>query len=194
MAGTHSVTVDASGFTATNFKIAVTGKGSKDVLKIGDSFKVWGPYGMAINNNPESKGFGQVLIAESWVSTYPDGYISSAKPGAVFAFDAAFQPINSADGTPGFYGGIDVPGETPLVISGNYSFDFKDLRFTEDGRLFVARASGTSNSSVWEINPDNLDEPWKPVFTGGELDEATGITYVGDDEQNRMAVSLAVEG
>ena len=58
----------------------------------------------------------------------------------------------------------------------------------------MARASGTNNSSVWEINPEDLDEPWKPVFTGGELDEATGITYVGDEEQNRMALSLAFEG
>ena len=180
--------------TALSFEIAVTGKGSKDVLKIGDSFKVWAPYGMAINNNPASKGFGQVLIAETWIQEYPAGYISSAKPGALYAFDPTFKQINSADGTPGFYGGLDIPNETPLAIAGSNTIDLKALRFSEDGRLFVARASGTSNSSVWEINPDNLNESWKPIFKGGELDEATGITYVGDQEQNRMAVGLAVEG
>ena len=105
-----------------------------------------------------------------------------------------FQPINSSDGTPGFYGGLPIKGEEPLAIAGTYQFDLRDIRFTEDGRLFVARASGTSNSSVYELNPDDLDEPWKPVFTGGELDEATGITYVGEEEQNRMALSLAFEG
>ena len=197
-AGLHSVTVDASNLgsnpAALNYEVEVKGKGSLDVRKIGDSYKVYAPYGMAINNNPASKGFGQVLMVETWVEDYGTGYISSDKPGALFAFDAAFQPVNAADGTPGFFGGLDIPNETPLEIADGYHFDLKDLRFTKDGRLFVARASGTSNSSVWEINPDDLNEAWKPVFTGGELDEATGITYVGDDEQNRMAVGIAVEG
>ena len=197
-AGAHSVTVAASNLgddpTSQNFKIAVTGKGSLDVIKMGDVFKVWGPYGIAVNNNPASKNFGQVLIAEAYPSEPETGYMSSHKPGGIYAFDPNFQPINSADGTPGYYGGLPIKGEEPLVIAGTYKYDLKDLRFTEDGRLFVARASGTSNSSVWEINPDDLDEPWKPVFTGGELDEATGITYVGEEEQNRMALSLAFEG
>ena len=201
-AGSHSVTVDASNLgsnpSALNFEIEVTGKGSLDVLRVGDVYKVWAPYGMAVNNNPASKGFGQVMIAETWAEQYPEGYISTEKSGALFAYDQNFKPINAADGTPGFYGGLPIPQEiedaSALVISGSYKYDLKDLRFSEDGRLFVARASGTSNSSVWEINPDNLDEAWKPVFTGGELDEATGITYVGDDEQNRMAISIAVEG
>ena len=197
-AGDHSVTVPVSNLgenpTALNFKIEVTGKSSLDVIKVGETFKVWGPYGMAVNNNPASKGFGQILIAESYPEEPETGYISSQKPGAIFAFDQNFQPINAADGTPGFYGGLEIKGETPLVVAGSYKFDLKDLRFTEDGRLFVARASGTSNSSVWEINPENLDEAWTPVFTGGELDEATGITYVGDQEQNRMAMGLAFAG
>ena len=198
--GAHSLTV-AVGPDALklSYEVAVTGKGTLEVRKVGDSYKIWGPYGMAINNNPASKGFGQVLMVESWVNEkYPEGYISSDKPGALFAFDAAFQPVNAADGTPGFYGGLDIPAEveagSALAVSGTYQFDLKDIRFTQDGRLFVARASGTSNSSVYELNPDNLNESWKPVFTGGELDEATGITYVGDEEQNRMAMSLAFEG
>ena len=200
--GSHSVTVDASNLgsepAALNFKISVTGKGSLDVLRVGDVYKVWAPYGMAVNNNPASKGFGQVMIAETWATQYPNGYISTEKSGALFAYDQNFKPINAADGTPGFYGGLPIPQEiedgSALVISGDLKYDMKDLQFSPDGRLFVARASGTSNSSVWEINPEDLDEPWKPVFTGGELDEATGITYVGEEEQNRMAIGLAFEG
>ena len=199
-AGAHKVIVPASELgsdpTALNFDVAVTGKGSLEVIKM-DSYKVWGPYGMAINNNPASKGFGQVLLAESWVQDYVNGdnvYHTGDKVGALYAFDADFQPINAADGTPGFYGGLDIAGETPLEIVNGYCLDLMDLRFSEDGRLFVARSGAASNSSVWEINPEDLNEAWKPVFTGGELDEATGITYVGDEEQNRMAVSIALEG
>ena len=191
-AGTHSVAVPASNLgaepTALSYDVAVTGKGSLDALKIGESYKFNSPYGLAVNNNPASKGFGQVLITESRPTEDREGMFSTGTPGALFAFDAAFEPVGS------YYGGLDIVNETPITISGDYQFDLKDIRFSKDGRLFVGRASGTSNSSVWEINPDNLDEPWKPVFTGGELDEATGITYVGDEEQNRMAVGLALEG
>ncbi len=200
-AGTHRVTVPASALgddpQALSYEIAVTGKGTLDVIRIGSSYKVWGPYGMAVNNNPASANFGQLLVAESWVQPYVNGdnhYISENKVGALYAFDADFQPINAADGTPGFYGGLGIKDETPLEIVNGNCFDLKDVRFTEDGRLFVARASGLSNSSVWEINPEDLNEAWKPVFKGGELDEATGITYVGEEEQNRMAIGLAFEG
>ena len=167
----------ASDPTALNYEVEVIGKGSLDVQKIGESYNFNSPYGLAVNNNPASKGFGQVLITESRPTEDREGMFSTGTPGALFAFDAAFEPVGY------YYGGLDIPNETPITISGDYQFDLKDIRFSKEGRLFVGRASGTSNSSVWEINPDDLDEPWKPVFTGGELDEATGITYVGDEEQ-----------
>ena len=202
-AGSHRVVVPVETLgvedpTALTFKVEVTGKGSLEVTKMG-SYKVWGPYGMAINNNPASKNFGQVLLAESWIENeYKNGdfvgYHTADKIGALFAFDPDFQPITAADGNPGFYGGLDIANETPLTIQEGYKLDLMDLRFSEDGRLFVARSGAASNSSVWEINPEDLNEPWKPVFTGGELDEQTGITYVGDEEQNRMATALALEG
>ena len=192
-AGAHKVTVPVSKLnvadaTTLSYEVAVTGKGSLDILKIGESYKFNSPYGLAVNNTPASKGFGQVLVTETRPLEDKEDMFSTGTPGALFAFDAAFEPVGS------YYGGLDIVGETPLKIAGEYQLDLKDLRFSQDGRLFVGRASGTSASSVWEINPDNLDEAWTPVFTGGELDEATGITYVGDDEQNRMAAGLALEG
>lgn len=201
-AGPNTISVPVSALggldpLTLNYKVKVTGVGTLEVTKVGQSYNVWGPYGMAINNNPKSKNFGQVLLAESWIDDYVNGnkvYHTSDKVGALFAFDPDFQPINAADGTPGFYGGLDIANETPLSIYSNYQFDLMDLQFSDDGRLFAARSGATSNSSVWEINTEDLDEPWKPVFTGGELDEETGITYVGDEEQNRMAIGLAFEG
>ena len=173
--------------------ILVESASSLDVLRIGQSYSFDSPYGVAVNNNTASKNFGQVLVIESRPTLDVTGRHSEGNPGALFAFDAGFEPVLSAEGTLGFYGGLNIADEDPLELGG-YKFDLKDLRFTEDGRLFVARAGGMDNSSVYEINPDNLDEPWTPVFTGGELDKATGITYVGDAEQNRPAVGLAFEG
>ena len=190
-AGKHRVTVPTSQLgsdpTALSYEVAVTGKGSLDFLKVGESYKFNSPYGLVVNNNPASKGFGQVLVTETRPTEDKADMFSTGTPGALFAFDASFQPVGS------YYGGLDIASETPLKLFNEYELDLKDLCFSKDGRLFVGRASGTSASSVWEINPDNLDEAWKPVFKGGELDEATGITYVGNDEQNRMAAGLAVE-
>ena len=190
-AGSYRVVVPASklgDLETLKYEVAVVGKGTLDVTKVGESYKINSPYGMAVNNNPASAGFGQLLVTDSRPTEDASGMFTTGTPGALYAFNVGFQPVGA------YYGGLNIMEATPLSIAGDYQFDLKDIRFSKDGRLFVARASGTTNSSVWEINPDNLDEPWTPVFKGGELDEQTGITYVGDDEQNRMAVSLAVEG
>ncbi|MBR4186927.1 MAG: dockerin type I repeat-containing protein [Bacteroidaceae bacterium] len=191
--GTHKVTVDASKLngnpTSLAYEVVVTGKGSLDILKVGESYKFSSPYGLAVNNNPASKGFGQVLVTETRpTETLAEDMFSANAPGQLFALDAAFQPVGH------FNGGFNFAEKAPLKLFGEYELGFKDVRFSQDGRLFVGNASGTTTSSVYELNPDDLSEAWKPVFTGGELDEATGITYVGNDEQNRPAVGLALEG
>ena len=200
MAGGHEIAIDNNllGVTAgtkMTYNVDITGIGAVVPTKIGEGYKVNSPYGLAINNAPASKGFGQIYVAESRPLEKGEGSIAEQKPGALFAFDANFQPINAEDGTPGFYGGLDIKdNKNVLSISGDYKFDLKNVRVSKDGRLFIARASGNSTSSVWEADPADLNKPWTPIFTGGELDEATGIVTVGGEEQNRPAVALAVEG
>jgi hypothetical protein len=200
MAGGHEVAVNnsllnVSAGTEMTYAIDITGIGTKTPTKIGDGYKVNSPYGLAINNAPASKGFGQIYVAESRPLEEGIGSICEQKPGALFAFDANFQPINAEDGTPGFYGGLNIKdNKNVITISGDYQFDLKNVRVSKDGRLFIARASGNSTSSVWEADPADLNKPWTPIFTGGELDAATGIVTVGGEEQNRPAVALAVEG
>jgi hypothetical protein len=200
MAGGHEVAVDNSllgvaAGTKMTYALDVTAMGITEPTKIGEGYQVNSPYGLAINNVPASKGFGQIYIAESRPLEKGEGSICEQKPGALFAFDANFQPINAKDGTPGFYGGLNIKDNKEiLTISGDYQFDLKNLRVSKDGRLFIARASGNSTSSVWEADPADLNKPWTPIFTGGELDAATGIVTVGGEEQNRPAVALAVEG
>ena len=200
LAGGHEIAVDNSllgvaAGTQMTYELDVTGVGAKNVTKIGDSYKVYSAYGLAVNNVPASKGFGQIYVVESRPLNDAKGYISEQKPGALFAFDATFNPINAVDGTPGFYGGLDIKdNKNVITISGDYQFDLKNVRISKDGRLFIARTSGNSTSSVWEADPADLNKPWTPIFTGGELDASTGIVTVGDEEQNRPAVALAVEG
>lgn len=200
LAGGHEILVDNALFgvpagTQMTYDVEVTGVGTVVPTQIGEGYKVNSPYGLAINNAPASAGFGQLYVAESRPLDKGEGSIAEQKPGALFAFDATFRPIDAEDGTPGFYGGLDIKdNKNILTISGDYKFDLKNVRVSKDGRLFIARASGNSASSVWEADPADLNKPWTPVFTGGELDAATGIVTVGGQEQNRPAVALTVEG
>lgn len=200
LAGGHEILVDNALFgvpagTQMTYDVDITGVGAVVPTKIGEGYKVNSPYGLAINNAPASKGFGQIYVAESRPLEKGEGSIAEQKPGALFAFNATFKPIDAEDGTPGFYGGLDIKdNKNILAISGDYKFDLKNVRVSKDGRLFIARASGNSTSSVWEADPADLNKPWTPIFTGGELDAATGIVTVGGVEQNRPAVALTVEG
>jgi len=199
-AGGHEIAIDNSllgvaAGTKLTYALEITAIGVKEPTRIGEGYKVNSPYGLAVNNAPASKGFGQIYVAESRPLEKGTGSICEQKPGALFAFDANFQPINAEDGTPGFYGGLDIKDNKNVIsISGDYQFDLKNVRVSKDGRLFIARTSGNSTSSIWEADPADLNKPWTPIFTGGELDKATGIVSVGGEEQNRPAVALAVEG
>ena len=204
--GNHSVVVPNSelGEKDTNlrYEVKVTGYGSKDAVQIGESYKVWSPYGLACNNAPSSPGFGQTYMIETDPNDCPNGYlvggtvysgyISDRNHSALYAFDQNFQPILNADGTAGFTGGLDI--KTGLYSNHNYVYDLKSVRVSKDGRVFVGRGNGQTNSPIVEVNASDLNADWTPVFTGGELDEATGIVWAGETEQARMVSSFDTEG
>lgn len=203
--GRHQVSVANSELgekgTTLRYEVKVTGLGTKDATQIGESYKVWSPYGLACNNAPASPGFGQTYLIE----TTPDvqdgylaggklytGYISDKNHSALYAFDQDFQQILNADSTAGFKGGLE--SKKGICAADGNEYDFKTVRVSKDGRVFVGRGNGLTNSPIVEVNPADLNADWTPVFTGGELDEATGIVYVGEKEQARMVSSFDVEG
>ena len=185
--------------TSLTFEVKVNGIGSPEVKKLGDSYKVWSPYGIACNNVPSSPGFGQTYLVE----TDPDegvgydngaytGYISDVNHSALYAFDADFQQILNANGEAGFTGGLDI--KLGLYANPGYKYDLKSVRVSKDGRIFIGRGNGTTNSPIVEANAADLNADFTPVFTGGQLDETTGIVWAGDQEQARMVTSFDVEG
>ncbi len=202
-AGSHQVTVSNSSLpeagTALTFDVKVTGYGSKDPARVGEVIKAYSPYGMAIMNDTESASFGNIYLTESdgndagyGKGTELTGYISDTKHSALYMFTPLFQVVNAADGTPGWKGGMT--DGVKVVASNSYpNADYKTVRTTLDGRLFVGRFSGKSDSPIFEVNPDNMEEAWTPVFTG-TIDKETGITYAGDEEQARLSVSFDLAG
>ena len=201
--GSHEVTVSNTSLpetgTALTFDVKVKGYGASDPVRIGEVIKAYDPYGMAIMNDPESASFGNIYLTESdgnnagyGLGTTDAGYISDTKHSALYMFDPLFQVVNAADGTPGWKGGM-TDGARVVASNGYPNADYKNVRTTLDGRLFVSRFSGMSDSPIYEVNPDNMEEAWTPLFTG-TIDKETGITYAGDEEQARLNISFDLAG
>ena len=203
--GTHEVTVSNSSLpaagTALTFDVKVKSYGATDPMRVGATLRAYDPYGMAVMNDPESTAFGNIYLTESdgndagyGAGTSDAGYISDAKHSALYMLTPTFQVVNAADGTPGWKGGMTDGARVVAVDNDAYAhIDYKNVRASQDGRLFVSRISGMSDSPIYEVNPDNMEEPWTPVFTG-TIDKQTGITYVGEEEQARMNVSFDLAG
>ena len=201
--GSHSVTISNSNLPAAGtkmtFDVKVKGFGSKDPARVGEIHHTYSPYSMAVMNDPESPAFGNIYVVESYDNkavygegTASTGYISDVKRSALYMFNPLFEVQKAADGTPGWKCG-DEEGEPVLAVNSVKDRDYKTVRVSEDGRLFVGRMSGKTNSPIYELNPSNLDEPWTPVFTG-TVNKENGITYAGEEEQARMSVSFDVAG
>ena len=201
--GKHAVTVANSNLpeagTELTYDIEVISFGVGEAFRIkapseSGTYSFWRPYSMAINTNPYSINFGDLYVTESAYDNNNKGYISDDKHNAIFAFDAEFNPIAAEDGKYGFTGGLDFSAPGIQVLEGTEAFEPKAVTFSQDGRLFVGLMGGKTNSPIWEANPDNLDEPWTPVFTGGEVDPQSGITWIGEDIQSGMMVDITTSG
>lgn len=201
--GMHEVTVPninlpAAG-TALTFDVKVKGFGSKDPARVGEVLKAYDPYGMAVMNDPESASFGNIYVVESdgndaayGVGTKSTGYISDSKHSALYMLNPLFNVVKAADGTPGWKGGM-TDSERVIACNSYKNADYKHVRTTMDGRVFVSRMSGMTDSPIFEVNPDDMEEAWSPLFAG-TINKENGITYVGDQEVARLNVSFDIAG
>ncbi len=206
--GTHSVEVLNKNLgevgTEITFDVEVTSIGVKEARRVnspteGGRYLANAVRSMAFNDNTESTAFGTIYVVEPKTSrdeltgTQKTGGISDDKLQGLFAFTPTFEPILAEDGTPGFKGGLTYEGGVK-VYDDNAQYDPKTVSVSDDGRVFVSRMSGRCNSPIYEVNPENLNEPWTPVFAGGELDSTSGITYVGDDIQSGQVAAFSTSG
>ena len=202
--GSHAVEVANSNLgaagTEITFDIEVTSIGVKENSQVKAPTES-GQYmsnavrSMAYNDNVESPSFGTLYVAEPKQGGTGAGMIDygNGKPAGIYAFDPQFEQILAADSTPGFTGGLVLgkyaDGRTGLKVYGeNAVYDPKTVHFTADGRLFVGRMGGVSNSPIMEVDPENLDS-WTPVFTDEHvLDSLTGsIFFEGEEVASNMA-------
>ena len=181
-----------------SFRVAVTSQNVETPTAFSKEYSFWSPYGIAVDNNTDSPNFGRVLVTESQPSLPATGYHTSVDDGGIgigiYAFDPMMNPIKNSQGTYGFTGGMTMgTGSYPEESGGSGTiYDVKRLQYSEDGRLFVSRVV-LNESSLWELDPNNLEAGATPVFQGtngtdGVMTDASGNFVAGP------ATAMAVTG
>ena len=184
----NTVVMDIADVTAPgnySYKVKVSSDVVSAPTAVGPVYRFWSPYGIAVDNNPDSPYFGRVLVTETQTSLPDKTYHSAPSLGGIgigiYAFDQMLQPIENAQGTHGFTAGMEMStGKYPNGTSAIY--DPKRIHISDDGRIFLSRVT-TNASSLWEINPDDLNAPATEIFKGTLGTEG----YVTDAEGNFVA-------
>jgi len=202
-AGSHAVSVEnarlgADG-TPVTFEVEITSMGVTEPVRVptpasGNYYRANGVRSLAFNDNPESKGFGTLYAAEGKYTRDVSNPMCGSKLQGLFAFTPTFEHILAADSTPGFLGRLAIGGDGVRIYDSNAAYDPNDVVFTRDGRLLISRMGGHTNSSLYEANPDSLDEDWTPVFAGGRLDSTSSLVYVGDEVQHGQFGAFTTSG
>ena len=197
----NTVTIPAADVpedTKVSFRVAVTSDVVDTPTALSKEYSFWSPYGIAVNNNTDSESFGRIIVTESQTSLPASGYHASAANGGIgiglYQFDQMMNPIKNSQGTYGFTAGMTMAtGNYPAESGGSDAiYDLKRLQFSDDGRLFVSRVN-TGTSSLWELDPDNLENPATEIFKGtlgenGYMTTADGAFMAGP------ATAMAVTG
>lgn len=184
----NTVVMDIADVTAPgnySYKVKVSSDAVSTPTSVGTVYSFWSPYGIAVDNNPDSPYFGRVLVTETQTSLPDKTYHSAPSLGGIgigiYAFDQMLQPIENANGTHGFTAGMEMStGRYPNDAS--YIYDPKRIHISDDGRIFLSRVT-TSASSLWEINPDDLNAGATEIFKGTLGTDG----YVTDAEGNFVA-------
>ena len=116
------------------------------------------PSSVIIDKNYESPYYGRIYVTEAMPTSFDPtgkGYESEVTRAGVYAFDPALNSVLNESGNPGFTGG--------MTRDASEQYDPRRIRISEDGRVFVSRIS-PGVSSVFEINPNNLNAKFTPIF------------------------------
>ena len=185
-AGANSVSVAKADIQGDNLSWEVVAKGTAitEMARITPQtmdYAAWAPYGVDVDNNPESKHFGQVYVTNSGEGdcTKPDGKITVKK--GLFVYDQNLQRRTINEKTV-FDGGI-------AFESVQTYYDPRTVKVAADGTLFLG-CNTTTHAPLFTIDPDQPDT-WTPVFEGtqdtdGVITDASGNFVAG----GTMAMSL----
>ena len=173
--GAYSTEISIDGLEVGEYtwEIEVAGA-EKTAVETFKSYMFYHPRGVDVDNNMESRSFGNIYCTEGMTSASED-YISNTTTSGglgLYAFTADMEPIvNQATNKYGFNGGWTLD----YKIGSSNAADLARVRVAEDGRIFVTRMSGQGNYIMYAPSFEDLAENNKftSLFEGLTLDAST---------------------
>ena len=174
--GKNTVEISTEGFPGgvdITWSVIVKGTSVAAPTREEKIYSFYHPSGLDIDNNPENKTFGMLLVNEGMhsVKSKTEGYVSAQFGAGIFAFTPSFDLIPNGE-LPGYNGGIEFTNTRADGTGTAYAP--RRIRISEDGRIFVTSLN-TDGNYLWEVNPENMNE-WTSVFKGTLNDQRELIT------------------
>ena len=172
--GGHQVELDVAGYELGNYEwaIAVTGAAKSDV----QTFKRIGfnhPQGVDTDRNFESPYFGRIYVTEGRSTTSANHYSGSNGGQGLYMFTPRFVGfINWITGKYAYAGGVSFHQK----VDTKSGADFRKVRVSEDGRIFVTRQNDKGIYLMEAPDADAMQQQnasFASVFTGGSMNATT---------------------
>lgn len=176
-------TADFFDFGEFTWNVTVTGETVAAPTEHSKSYRFYHPAGVAVDRNPASPHYGRIYVTEAMTTTSAT-YVSHVTGQGLYVFDPLLNPVLNANGEQGYKGGMDITSKFPGITTNSY--DPRRIRISNDGRVFISRQT-FGVSPVYEVNPDDLNADFTPVFKNFTLDENTQNLL--NAEGNFMATS-----
>ncbi len=142
-------------------------------------FQFYRPFGVAVDNNPESEFFGRVYVTNTKTGACSAGRTTA---NGLFAFDAGLNALN----TSAYTGGV---AWNDATTNGNSPFR---LNVAPDGRVFLCDWSD-AHSGIWIAPQGGITGNFTQLFQG--TNDGTGIcTNTSGDSIHGSISACWVEG
>ena len=194
--GAHQgVVVDVDDLSSGTYtwSIQVSGEDKTTVHEV-KSIRFNHPQGVDVDNNPESPYFGRVYVTEGRSTTNSVHYSYANGGQGLYMFSPTLDGIkNEATGKYVFGGGVTFYQK----VGDKSGADFRKVRVSEDGRVFVTRQNDKGNY-LYEL-PDvgvvqTQNAAFTQVFTGGAVNTSTSLYENGGTFISGPNVGFDVKG
>ncbi len=172
----HSATVDINNFDIGTYTWGIEVTGAKKSAV--QYFKTLGfnhPQGVDVDCNMESPYFGRIYVTEGRATAASKHYSGTNGGQGLYMFTPRFVGfINYITGKYVYSGGVSFD----QTVGSKSGADFRKVRVSEDGRVFVTRQNDSGNylyelPDISEMQQKNTS--FTSVFTGGALNASTYV-------------------
>ena len=178
-AGEKSVTIAKSEFGGTEdiyWSVQMDGAAIENMVELTDPTKgiydIVAPQGIAVDNNTDSKHFGQVYVAAA-----TDGTVSrGAQTRGIFVYDPILNELNSPNA--GY-----LPANATLTSNTRQAIHRVAVNPTNNQVAFAYNISGSS--AIWSMNPENLAGDAVDLIEGAGITKANSLCF---DESGALYV------